>query len=65
MLCDDTLHTACVYGFVALRARGLDSGTATCIESLFLQGSQVGVESHFSAERVQLKDKMTFSKSTD
>ena len=65
LLFNDALHPAGIFGFIALRTCGLYGRTTACIERFFLKGSQIGIETHFTAERIQFKNKMTFGKSAD
>ena len=65
LACDDSLHPARIFGFIALRSCGLHGRSTTCIERFFLKGSQVGIETHFAAEGIQFKYKVAFGKSTN
>ncbi len=62
---DDTLHTACIFSFVALGACCLDGWPTTVIECLFLKRGDISVKSHFSAKGVKFKNKMALGKSAN
>lgn len=62
---DDALHALRVFRLVALGARRANGWTTTKVQCLFLKRGQIGVESHFAAERIEFKDEMAFRESSN
>jgi hypothetical protein len=65
LLGNDPLHSARVFGFVALGSCGLDGGSAAGIERLFLERGKVCIQSHLTPKRIQFEYKMAFGETAN
>ena len=62
---DDSLHAKSIFALVTLGTCCLDGRSPTGVEGFLLEGGEVGIKSHLSAERIKFKDKMAFGQSAD